>query len=358
MANNWHYAKGGEKHGPISAAQLKEVAQTGQLDPDDLVWREDMKEWRKASSVKGLFPQQPATTKTPPPPPASQATTSSEEASLWDRPAILTLLVICCFPVGLFLLWKSPRVSQGQKTLWTGVFAGLFVLSLIVSIFQSQATEKDLARANALWDEGKQTEAVSLYQTVVKERDMFIPDEQKPVVYGRMIDHLAEQGSEEEARTLLQKLDRSPLKPAPLLESEAARALVAKIKREQEAERQREESEKRERAAQAALARAAKNPISLSKSERIDFLDNTKEYQGKAVKTEARYMGGGIRRSGRLLDIPLLVFHSGGSFEMSIEVPTEVDQPNIQSGDYLLVTFFCEEGDRWNGNRALKIERP
>ena len=56
MAANWHYAKGGEKHGPIRAAQLKELATKGQLSPDDLVWREDMTEWRKASTVKGLFP--------------------------------------------------------------------------------------------------------------------------------------------------------------------------------------------------------------------------------------------------------------------------------------------------------------
>lgn len=56
MSNNWHYAKGGEKHGPITAAQLKELVTTGQLAPDDLVWCEDMKEWRKASTVKGCSP--------------------------------------------------------------------------------------------------------------------------------------------------------------------------------------------------------------------------------------------------------------------------------------------------------------
>jgi hypothetical protein len=53
----WHYSKAGERHGPITAARLKVMVTTGQLSPDDLVWREDMKEWRKASTVKGLFPE-------------------------------------------------------------------------------------------------------------------------------------------------------------------------------------------------------------------------------------------------------------------------------------------------------------
>ena len=55
--NNWHYARDGAQHGPISAKQLQGLATTGQFSPDDLVWREDTTDWRKASTVKGLFPQ-------------------------------------------------------------------------------------------------------------------------------------------------------------------------------------------------------------------------------------------------------------------------------------------------------------
>lgn len=55
MSKNWHFAKNGEGHGPITLVELKELATSGQLSPDDLVWREDMNEWRNAGSVKGLF---------------------------------------------------------------------------------------------------------------------------------------------------------------------------------------------------------------------------------------------------------------------------------------------------------------
>lgn len=137
MAANWHYAKGGKKHGPITAAQLKELATTGQLSPDDLVWREDMKEWRKASTVKGLFSEQSSVSPAPPPPPTSR-TNSTGETPLWERPAILALLVICCFPVGLFLLWKNPRISSKQKMIWTGAFGVLMVVGMILSLTQGK----------------------------------------------------------------------------------------------------------------------------------------------------------------------------------------------------------------------------
>ncbi|MBR9803252.1 DUF4339 domain-containing protein [bacterium] len=371
MSKNWHYAKGGEKHGPVTAAQLKELAKNGQLASDDLVWREDMKEWRKASSVKGLFPEQTAATKTPPPPPPAVKRKSPDDApSIWEHPAVIALLFLLFWPLGVYLLWKKQAGNTGSSTTpniskkWVVIGAcvvGIMVIGgIFLTVTQTSAARKEIAEAATLWEQGKHTEAVAIYQSVITERGPFIPDDQESSVYGRVIDHLAQEGREQEAKQILEKLNRLSSSSAvtPLVETEAGRQLLADIRNEQEMERQRQEEEKREREAQAALARAAKNPITLSKSERIDFLDNTKEYQGKAVKTEARYMGGGIRRSGRLLDIPLLVFHSGGSFEMSIEVPTEVEQPNIQSGDYLLVTFFCEEGDRWNGNRALKIERP
>ncbi|MCZ2342657.1 MAG: DUF4339 domain-containing protein [Bacteroidales bacterium] len=127
MAANWHYATGGEKHGPVTASQLKELATTGKLSPDDLVWREDMTEWRKASTVKGLFPVQPTTaTETPP------HDAAGESVPLWERPVILVLLVTCCFPVGLFLLWRSPRIATKYKAIGTGAVVGLMMIGFLL----------------------------------------------------------------------------------------------------------------------------------------------------------------------------------------------------------------------------------
>ena len=71
----WLYSKNGQQQGPVSAAMLKQMADRGQIQPDDFVWKEGMAEWVKASRLKGLFgpPESAATaavrTQVPPPPP-------------------------------------------------------------------------------------------------------------------------------------------------------------------------------------------------------------------------------------------------------------------------------------------------
>jgi len=56
MASEWHYTQNGQPAGaPVDGAQLRQLAASGQLKPDDLVWKEGMASWAPASSVKGLF---------------------------------------------------------------------------------------------------------------------------------------------------------------------------------------------------------------------------------------------------------------------------------------------------------------
>lgn len=72
----WYYTKDGKtKIGPVTAAQLKELARSGQLGPTDMVRREDMPKWMPASRVQGIFPANdqaappPTPSKPVPPPP-------------------------------------------------------------------------------------------------------------------------------------------------------------------------------------------------------------------------------------------------------------------------------------------------
>lgn len=297
MEKLWHYAKGGEKHGPITAIQLKELATTGQISPDDLVWREDMQDWRQARSVKGLFPEKTTPPKQPPPTTASHAT-GGDDISIWEKPAIVALLVVCFFPVGLYLLWKSPRISKGQKTLWTGAFCGLVVLGMVISSVQRQATEKDLARAKAMWDEGNRSEAVAIYQSVLKDRDMFIPDDQKPIVYGRVIDHLSEQGSQDEVRGLLEKLDRNVSTVTPLVETESAKQLLADIRREKEAEQQRLELEKQRREAESGSSEDTL--ASMDNSEFVSASALYREFNSNEVAADEKYKGKTIFVAGKV----------------------------------------------------------
>ena len=54
--SEWYYGRNGQQQGPVTSNQLKQLAQSGQLLPTDLVWKDGMSEWAKASKVKGLFP--------------------------------------------------------------------------------------------------------------------------------------------------------------------------------------------------------------------------------------------------------------------------------------------------------------
>src|SRR4051794_23964580 len=56
MTSDWFYTQQGKAApAPIPAAQLRQLALTGQLQPTDLVWQDGMPNWVPASSVKGLF---------------------------------------------------------------------------------------------------------------------------------------------------------------------------------------------------------------------------------------------------------------------------------------------------------------
>ncbi len=80
MAANpeWHYSKNDTQFGPISSAELKQLAASGGLSPSDLIWKEGMVEWKVAGTVKGLFAEQSITIA---PPPLPQNTENEQAAT-------------------------------------------------------------------------------------------------------------------------------------------------------------------------------------------------------------------------------------------------------------------------------------
>ncbi|HEY4310048.1 MAG TPA: DUF805 domain-containing protein [Pirellulales bacterium] len=57
MADEWFYSQGGNRVGPVSAAQLRQFAESGTITPDDWVWKQGMQDWIPARRINGLFPQ-------------------------------------------------------------------------------------------------------------------------------------------------------------------------------------------------------------------------------------------------------------------------------------------------------------
>ena len=53
--SEWYIAKDGEKSGPVSTSQLKEMAASGLLLPTDKIWCEGLEGWALASMAKGLI---------------------------------------------------------------------------------------------------------------------------------------------------------------------------------------------------------------------------------------------------------------------------------------------------------------
>lgn len=78
MSNDWYYENGGKRHGPVAPAALKQLADSGEIRPDTLVWRQGMPQWAQAKAVKGLFTGNvgaaaPAAAPSPAPPPRAAA---------------------------------------------------------------------------------------------------------------------------------------------------------------------------------------------------------------------------------------------------------------------------------------------
>jgi TM2 domain-containing membrane protein YozV len=78
VSQEWYYSAGNDRQGPVSAAELKKLADAGTLKATDLVWKDGMADWVPAKSIKGLFAATAA---------APAASKSGEQAAAKARPA-------------------------------------------------------------------------------------------------------------------------------------------------------------------------------------------------------------------------------------------------------------------------------
>ena len=104
MADQWYYAQQGQRQGPVSEEQLKQLASSGELKPTDKVWKKGMAAWEAASAVEGLFPK-PAKNEPPP------VEFSEEQGQL---------------PQSLDFLSHTAQQGQGVKVKAKGMAASLF----------------------------------------------------------------------------------------------------------------------------------------------------------------------------------------------------------------------------------------
>ena len=116
MAEAWYVGKNGNRTGPFTSPQVREMAATGALKPGDLLWKEGMSNWVQASTVKGLFETGRTSASV-----SSSAMVSAENP--YAAPAVSDLQV-AAEPSGQGLQYAEylPRVGAA---LLDGLFTGL-----------------------------------------------------------------------------------------------------------------------------------------------------------------------------------------------------------------------------------------
>src|SRR2546423_14611124 len=62
MVAEWYCEIEGQRHGPLTAVQLKQLATSGKLQPAHAIWKNGMQKKVPAKSVKGLFDAKTAKT--------------------------------------------------------------------------------------------------------------------------------------------------------------------------------------------------------------------------------------------------------------------------------------------------------
>jgi len=117
----WHCMIAGEKQGPFSTSQLRQLAAEGRLEPDDLIIREGMTEWAKASKARGLFPaasdgdvsQAHLLAEESPPPETNipQASTSPDQPRTGNRKMLAVVLagVVLVAGAGGGIFWMTRQ---------------------------------------------------------------------------------------------------------------------------------------------------------------------------------------------------------------------------------------------------------
>lgn len=149
MASAWHYMKDGKQCGPVSSAELKKLASSGELQSTDVLWKEGMADWVPACELPGLkdvFPE-PAFVPASPPPPSSSSSSSmapppptvqNTHARLFSkkqkRRRILLIvasgIVVTCFLLPLFYVSVESKSSVCFGwNLWFGIIC--FIIGLL-----------------------------------------------------------------------------------------------------------------------------------------------------------------------------------------------------------------------------------
>jgi hypothetical protein len=119
---NWYYSPNDDaQQGPVSKEELAAKLALGELQPDDLVWREGMAEWKAISLVPELSQPVAPPVGAPPLPPTPVFSNPYQAPLnpggykgeivpnyLWQS---IVVTVICCLPCGIPAIISASKVD-------------------------------------------------------------------------------------------------------------------------------------------------------------------------------------------------------------------------------------------------------
>jgi len=245
MAEQWYFAQQGQRKGPTSEEQIRQLLSSGDIEPTDLVWKQGMTQWTQASQVFSPLP--PDLNGPSPVPQKHPHSLVASPSSFWnpcrEHSLFIGALLLFCFPVGLFLVWKHSLWTSKTKWIWTAAWIGVMLIGFIGVFMEERETAQNLAEANTLWGIGKKADAVDKYRVLLGKSYTYLRETDRPLVFRRVIEFDAEQGNADEAKTLIAKALDNNL--ALSLESPKAVAILTQVKDEKETKRKQAEEKKR-----------------------------------------------------------------------------------------------------------------
>jgi len=164
--------------------------------------------------------------------------------SVFDNRFVHVLLLVPCFPIGLFFIWRSGQWSRRAKLLWTGGAMAVVVIwaALVLSVPESQES-RAIADGDRLWEAGEKDAAVEKYLVVVNDWMPLGVKDDLPRVYARVIDYAATNDDKTLATIVIEKAfkDRLTLQlhesKAKQWSAELVSTLRAKKEEEEKGER-------------------------------------------------------------------------------------------------------------------------
>lgn len=149
----WHYSKDGTQYGPVDETALRAKLAGGEISPNDLVWRDGMRDWLPAGQVQEFAGGLPAVS--PYQPPMHAGSRPHAVAPMGYAPPVpnylwqsIVVTVLCCWPLGIPAIVYAAKVdglrargdihgaiaaSTSAKN-WCLVSVGIWVLIMVLAL--------------------------------------------------------------------------------------------------------------------------------------------------------------------------------------------------------------------------------